>query len=219
MRSMACSWLLPLMLPAGLLLTTAGGCAAQHVQSSDLYSSVPDDFSVDLTILVAPDGERAHERTSRLVVLADGALHYDAKPGKGPNTMPGWVRQLTREDMARLWDAAIRLGLDKPSRADATADLRRAKKPVQGGSVWLLALTANGDRWNYLRAYPSGEPVEASIKRFARSALAMAWAEDTPDDAPAVEPMRWNYGDDPWGTWDAAVAAHGQLEVTDGDSK
>ena len=205
------------LLLLGLLIVATTACAPRMGPSKDPFGVVPDDFSVDLTILVAPDGDRAHERTSRLVVLADGSLHYDARPGRGPNTMPGWVRQLDRTDMGRLWDAAERNGLDDATYADETADLRRGRMPSKG-SVWLLAITAGGQRWNYLRAYAPGEDVEPSIKRFARAALTMAWAADTPDDAVVVDPVRWYFGEDPWGNWDAAVEARGRLEVQDEDS-
>ena len=193
----------------GLLLLA--GCSQPRMETSDPLGGVPDDFSVDLTLLSGAAGDRAHQTTSRLVVLADGSLHFDAKPGRGPNTMPGWVRRLDREEMARLWDAAVRLGLTDTARADAVADLRRARRPVGGGSVWLLAMTGNGDRWNFLRSIgPEGKP-DPAIQAFARDALALAWAKDSARAHRSVEPMRWDYGGNPWLLWNDAVKAQAQV--------
>ncbi len=192
----------------GLVMVVASGaCSSASVSDADAlaWSSVPDDFSVDLTILVAPDGDRAHERTSRLVVFADGSVHYDARRGRGPNTLPGWVRHLDHAEMTRLWDAALRQGLTDVSKADPPQDLRRVRMPEPGGSIWLLAFTANGDRWNVLRACGPGEMPDEAMKAFARAALATAWAKDTPDEQIVVDPMRWAYGDDPWAVWNEAI--------------
>lgn len=184
-----------------------GACAQPRVHEADPIGGIPDDFSVDLTILVNPSGEKAHERTSRLVVLADGQLFFDASPGRGPNTKPPWVRTLDREEMARLWDATIRAGLGDATRADPAADLRRARMPGKGGSVWLLAITADGDRWNYLRSWGPGSAPDANIRTFTRGALALAWAPDTLEHDPVIEPRRWDFGPDPWGAWTAAIEA------------
>jgi hypothetical protein len=189
---------------AALLLA---GCSQPRMESSDPLAGVPDDFSVDLTLLSGTDGDRAHQSTSRLVVLADGSLHFDALAGRGPNTMPGWVRRLDREEMARLWDSAVRLGLTDTSKADPVADLRRARLPVDGGSVWLLAMTGNGDRWNYLRSYAEDVKPDAAIQSFVRDALSLAWAQDAASEHRTVEPMRWDYGGNPWLLWNDAVKA------------
>ena len=194
------------------LLLIAGGCTQSRVSQDDPFSGVPDDFSVDMTILVNPSGERAHERSSRLVVLADGALFFDATPGRGPNTKPGWVRGLDREEMARLWDAAIRNGLTNTSQSDPVADLRRARMPGKGGSVWLLAMTADGKRWNYLRSYGPDAAPDTALRNFAREALALAWAPDTLEAKATIEPSRWDFGPDPWGTWNAAIEQRQQSE-------
>jgi len=201
--------LIPLI--AGLAVA-AGGCSQPRVSQDDPLSGLPDDFSVDLTILVNPSGERAHERTSRLVVQADGALFFDATPGRGPNTKPGWVRGLNREEMARLWDVAIRNGLTNTAQADPVADLRRARMPGKGGSVWLLALTADGARWNYLRSYGPDAVPDAALRSFAREALALAWAPDTLEPRAIIEPSRWDFGPDPWGEWAVAIEQRTQPE-------
>ena len=190
----------------------AMGCTQPKVSNDDPIDGVPDDFSVDLTILVNPVGVRAHERTSRLVVLADGALFFDAESGRGPNTKPGWVRGLDREEMARLWDAAIRNGLTNTALADPVADVRRARMPAKGSSVWLLTFTANGDRWNYLRSYgPEAKP-DTALRSFARDALALAWAPDTLEAHAVVEPSRWDFGPDPWGEWNASLEQRNEVE-------
>ena len=195
-----------------LVVLLVASCTQSRVSQDDPLSGVPDDFSVDLTILNNPSGERAHERSSRLVVLADGALFFDTTPGRGPNTKPGWVRGLNREEMARLWDVAIRNGLTNTKQADPVADLRRARMPSKGGSVWLLAFTADGKRWNYLRSYGPEALPDTAMQNFARAVLALAWAPDTLDASAVVEPSRWDFGPDPWGEWTAAIEQRQQPE-------
>ena len=132
---------------------------------------------------------------------ADGSLRYEADPNIGPNTVPPLVRRLDRSQMARLWDAAARLGLTDPAHADRTADLRRVKKPDSRGRIWMLVITGEGDRWNFTRRAEGDEKPDAAIVSFGRQLASLAWAADGSAHVVSTEPERWNYGADPWAPW------------------
>ncbi len=172
----------------------------------DPFGAVPDDFSVDLTILSRPQGDRADQRTSRIVLEPDGSLRYMARRGIGPNTFPPLIRRLDREQMARVWDSAARLGLTDPDVADVDADLRRVKPPSRRGCVWLLVLTGDGDRWNFTRAAEGDEQPDAAIVAFGRELGALAWAPDRATHVAKADPVRWDYGPDPWAAYRGEVA-------------
>ncbi len=179
-------------------LLTACSSAPRRV---DPFGVVPDDFSVDLTILSRPEGGRADRRTSRLMLEPDGTLRYEARRGLGPNTVPPMIRRLDREQMARVWDSAARLGLTDPANADVPADLRRVKPPEQRGCVWLLALTGDHDYWSFMRQADGDAQPDAAIVTFGRELGALAWAPDRKQLVAAAEPVRWNYGDDPYAAY------------------
>jgi hypothetical protein len=189
-----------------LLLTVLLTSCSATPQRVDPFGAVPDDFSVDLTILSRPEGDRADRRTSRIVLEPDGSLRYLAKPGIGPNTLPPLVRRLDREQMARVWDSAARLGLTDPADADVEADLRRVKPPHRRGCVWLLVLTGDGDRWNFTRTAAGDEQPDAAIVAFGRELGALAWAPDRGTRVAEVEPVRWDYGPDPWAAYRGEAA-------------
>jgi len=191
-----------------MLLLTA--CAA-NPRRADPFGVVPDDFSVDLTILSRPDGGSADRRTSRIVLEPDGTLRYLAKRGIGPNTLPPLVRRLDREQMARVWDSAARLGLTDPSQADVDADLRRVRPPTRRGCVWLLVLTGDGDRWNFTRTADGDEQPDAAIVAFGRELGVLAWATDRPVRVVEIDPVRWDYGPDPWAAYRGTGAATVQV--------
>ena len=172
--------LLSPLLKLSVVLLALTACTATPKQA-DPYAAVPDDFSVDLTILVQRQGDRAHERTTRLMLEPDGALRYDSAPGLGPNTVPPLARRLDRAQVTRVWDAAERFGLADPSAADPTIDLRRVVPPARRGQVWLLTLTGNGDSWNFTRRIGPGERVDQAMVTFARQLAGLAWAPDRAD--------------------------------------
>ncbi|MDP6890362.1 MAG: hypothetical protein QF471_03455 [Phycisphaerales bacterium] len=188
-----------------LLVVVLTSCSTTS-RRVDPFGAVPDDFSVDLTILSRPQGDRADQRTSRIVLEPDGSVRYMARRGIGPNTFPPLVRRLDREQMARIWDSAARLGLTDPDVADVDADLRRVKPPSRRGCVWLLVLTGEGDRWNFTRAAEGDEQPDAAIVAFGRELGALAWAPDRTTHVAKADPVRWDYGPDPWAAYRGEVA-------------
>jgi hypothetical protein len=181
-----------------LLLLTA---CASNPRRVDPLGVVPDDFSVDLTILARPEGARADQRTSRIMLESDGSLRYATGSGLGPNTVPPLVRRLDRGQMARVWDSASRAGLTDPASGDVDADLRRVNPPERRGSVWLLAITGETERWMFIRTAEGDAQPDAAIVSFGRELAILAWAPDERRLVAAVEPLRWDYGPDPWAAY------------------
>ena len=184
-----------------LVLLLAGGCASSGGDRADAridpYSGVPDDFSLDVTILAAEDGERAHRRNARYVLFPDGTLRHDAVPGRGPNTLPGFTRRLSSSQMAALWSDIRQLGLGDPDGSDEVNNFRRVRRPKEG-HVYLIAVTAEGNYWNYTRAVPEGQELDPALTTLLRELAALAWAEDDRQQEARTSPIRYDFGPDPY---------------------
>lgn len=180
------------------------GCASTHPAGSsrDHYADVPENFSIDVTILAAEDEPEAHRRTARYVVFPDGSLHHEAKPGAGPNTLPPLSRRLNKAQMAALWAKARELGLVDESKADQVENFRRVVHP-SSGHAYLVAFTADGDYWNFTRGVPEGERLDPALTEMIRELAMLAWADDGVDDRLRAEPLRYDFGPDPWAAYRA----------------
>lgn len=183
-----------------LCLLLAGCASTQPVGASrDYYADVPEHFSIDVTILAAEDELEAHRRTARYVVFPDGSLHHDARPGVGPNTLPPLSRQLSKAQMADLWAKARELGLVDASKADQIENFRRVVHP-SSGHAYLVAFSADGEYWNFTRGVPEGERLDPALTEMIRELAMLAWAEDG-DDRRRAEPVRYDFGPDPWAAY------------------
>ncbi|MEE2719380.1 MAG: hypothetical protein VX727_06320 [Planctomycetota bacterium] len=184
-----------------LILLLAGGCAASGGGDAatrvDPYSGVPDDFSLDVTILAAEDGDRAHHRNARYVLFPDGTLLHDALPGRGPNTLPGFTRRLSSGQMAKLWSDIRQLGLGTPDGSDEINNFRRVRRPATG-HVYLIAVTADGEFWNYTRSVSEDEQLEPALKTLLRELAVLAWAQDDRPREARTVPTRYDFGPDPY---------------------
>lgn len=180
-----------------------GACAAQRTAAVDPIGDVPDDFSIDLTVLVQPTDEdaltvrAAHLKQSRIVLLPDGSLHYGADPDRGADWLPGLTRRLSRQQIAHVWALLRQLGLTDVEQADPMVNFNLIE--VRPGDVaYLAALTAESERWAFLRVSPiSGEP-DAAMVMLVRTLAQLAWATDieqVDDDTPA---RRYDFGPDPY---------------------
>ncbi|MAB82053.1 MAG: hypothetical protein CMJ24_01290 [Phycisphaerae bacterium] len=192
-----------LIVPVFLLLL--GGCAASVPavpagSAMDPYSGVPDDFSLDVTILAAEDESQAHRRTARYILFPDGTLLHDARPGRGPNTMPGFTRRLSSAQMADVWTDLRKLGLGTSDGSDSINNFRRAIRP-KTGHAYLVAVTADGDFWNYTRVVPVGEELDPALTALLRELAVLAWAEDDQLQEARTAPIRYDFGPDPYATY------------------
>lgn len=194
----------PVSLISVVLLLLAGGCASSGGASPsakiDPYSGVPDDFSLDVTILAAEDEPQAHRRTARYVLFPDGTLLHDAEPGRGPNTLPGFTRRLSSGQMAEIWSDTRQLGLGTPEGADKISNFNRVRQP-KTGHTYLVAVTADGDFWNYTRAIAPGEELDPALTALLRELAVLAWAEDDLRQEVRTAPVRYDFGPDPYATY------------------
>ena len=192
-----CLALLLLLAPLGCATTSP---SVRDASSPDHYGSVPDDFSLDVTILAAEDEPEAHRRTARYVVFPDGALHHDAVPGRGPNTLPAFTRRLDQAQLAELWSTVRTLGLADADGADRIENFRRVNRP-SSGHAYLIAVTADGAYWNYTRAVPEGKTLDPALTSLLRELAMMSWAENAFDDPRLAAPVRYDFGPDPWAVY------------------
>ena len=179
---------------------------------------VPDDFSVDITILAAQEGARAEARNSRYVLFPDGTLRYASSIGKGPNTLPPIIRRLNRRQVDGLWNRARQLGLTTPSKADEVSNFRKVWSPWEG-SVYLFAFTADGSYWNFTRKVDPGQELDPALRSFLRSIAALAWAKDEADIQFAIDPKRFDYGPDPYAQYRRNFEALEAAEVEKADEE
>ena len=185
-----------------LLLLAPLGCASTSPSTPtganpDPFGSVPDDFSLDVTILTAEDEPEAHRRTARYVLFPDGSLHHDAVPGRGPNTLPAFTRRLDQTQLAELWSTVRTLGLADADGSDRIENFRRVNRP-RSGHAYLIAVTGDGSYWNYTRAVPEGSTLDPALTSLLRELAAVSWAEDAFDDRRLTAPVRYDFGPDPW---------------------
>ena len=209
--------LLILFLPALLGLTSCKRTVAVPFNPSEAPPpraplpgdsvKVPDDFSVDITILSAQDGAAAESRNARYVLFPDGTLHYAARPGRGPNTLPPIVRRLSRAQVEGVWSRIRQLGLTEPALSDEVRNFRKVWPPVEG-RIYLFAFTADTQYWNFTRKVEPGEELDPALRSFLRTMGSLAWAQDTDMLPVKVQPRRYDYGPDPY-----AVYRANQIEI------
>ncbi|MCH2151845.1 MAG: hypothetical protein MK089_00705 [Phycisphaerales bacterium] len=199
-------WFIGLGLILSMLLTacsapsgSAGATPSSSVPSTSLDTGVPDDFSVDVTILTEEDGDAADLRNARYVVFPDGTLHYAARAGAGPNTLPPIVRRLDRRQMDGLWRRARQLGLADPDRGEAPSNFNKVWIPWEG-HIYLMALTANDQYWNFTRRIQPDQELDPAMRAFIRDLAALAWAEDERQDI-KFDARRYDYGPDPYAVY------------------
>lgn len=134
---------------------------------------------------------------SRLVLLADGSLHYGADPNFGTDWLPPWSRRLSREQVAELWGLTRQLGFDDPAAGDDVGNLDQV---ICGPDeiVHILALTGAGRRWLFVRRTPGDQKPDAATTAIARRMAALAWASDGHTAEVIMLPTRYDFGPDPY---------------------
>ena len=164
---------------------------------SDPMAVAPDDFFLDVTVVTSEPHTLAHMRSSRFVVFPDGSLHHGDEEGWGPNTLPARTRILSREQMATIWSRLEQMGMATSARADMTINFQLLPRP-DTGSMYMIAVNARGDYWNFVRYIESDESVDPAFKNLIRLLGKFAWATDKPDVEAYVDPVRYDLGGNPY---------------------
>jgi hypothetical protein len=190
-----------------IFLTTAllSACAARPVTSAaDPIGSPPEDLTIDLTVLAQPAPRQAlphqvHLRPSRLVLFADGSLHYGVdERSRGANWLPGLTRRLNREQMAQVWSLARNLGFADPGRGEPPVNFNLIE-PSAGQVTYLAGFTARDQRWAFIHTSPLEAEQDPAMVELVRALAQLAWASDLPEQPRRAGAIRqYDFGPDPY---------------------
>ena len=199
------------------------GCASSS-RTSDNQGVVPEDFQVDITILLGNElryflqkargvGWPADLRPWRAIIMSDGSLRSDFGSNLGVDDRPGLTRHLYRRQIETLWKAVEQVGLSEP---DATRPGNFSGNPALISAqtneiVQIMSIQAYGQRWNVVHRFVpvitdqrSPDPTTSSsmespkMRSIIRRVLALAWASDVPSEERFAAPERYDFGPDPW---------------------
>ena len=109
--------------------------------------------------------------------------------------MPPLRRILRRADMAALWTLIRQLGMDDATKATSAVNVRLVEPPP-GEVLYLVVLTADGQRWAFRRQAPSRDQPDAAMASLVGRLRELAWA-DAAGVVP-VAPRRYEFGEDPY---------------------
>lgn len=192
-----------------------GGCTATRPTGA----RAPDDLTIEVTILRGagvPEHSEAHRRAARLVLFADGALHYADEHDDGFRAGSSWLPKPTRaidpEAMDAVWSIVQRLGLVE---TDATLPPPNLDRVVgsPGTLTYVVGVTAGRRSRVRIDRVPdepgpdepgSDEPGSddpgalASTEELVRTLVALAWGTDRPDARLVTAPRRYDFGPDPY---------------------
>ncbi|TVQ54279.1 MAG: hypothetical protein EA377_06075 [Phycisphaerales bacterium] len=189
-------------MPVLLLTVLSFGCAtAPPAANADPFAAAPEDFSLDLTVLVgrgvAAEDRIGTNRPMRIVLFADGALHAEFDRAMNANTVPGYVRTLSRGQMASLWTELRQLGFAEPAAADPTINFTTVEAR-RNDVVTLLAMTGDESRWIFTRSRSYDEESEGAFRTLTDRLAALAWAPPAVTGRRMIQPERYDFGHDPY---------------------
>lgn len=198
---------------AGAASTPAPNAAgrATATTQADLLGSVPGDLTVDLTILPGRDlreRSEAHVVQSKYILFPDGSLHGDRGRSMAYLVRPARVRVVSREVMSDLWLLLRQSGFEPvaspaPGAAEPFTGNPSLLAPTAGEVLSILSVRANGTSSTFLRRGApaidgAAETMDASMTRVARAVARLAWATDEPSFDTYVQPLRYDFGPDPY---------------------
>jgi len=187
--------LLLALVPAGCSTVTEGDGGA--VSGTDPLAAVPRDFQLDVRVLVGDrvDGrDRLERRTVHIVLLPDGAVHAATGDAVKPGARPGLARVLFRGQVADVWEILERLdfiGAGEPITGPVRA-------PGARELVYVVEYTAGNQRRRIEQRVLEAEARENATTELVRTLGALAWLRDRPIEANNIEPVRYDFGPDPW---------------------
>lgn len=187
-----------------MLLLALASCAQPRPVALDPLGEPPEDFTIDLTILSEPQRRQerpteSHLRPSRIVLFADGSLHYDVDDQQQtkPNHLPGLTRRLTRSQVAQVWALTRQLGFANPEIGEPPVNFNLIESR-QGEVAYLLSMTGNDERWMFIRSAPLAEEQDPAMVELVRTLAHLSWGSDLPEREHTIGFRRYDFGPDPY---------------------
>ena len=190
-------------------LGMSGGCASRPVDSPVVISSqgdplagVPADFEVKIQVMVGrkcPDQNQLQRREASMLLLPDGSLHAATGRLVVPGSRPGLARTLYQDQVVEFWALLGRLDLLEAG----ALPVGPVRPPGAMEIVYVLEITANNTRRRIIDRLVQDE-TNAALVTVIRSLGGLAWLRDAPPPANLIEPLRYDFGPDPWARYRAS---------------
>jgi hypothetical protein len=200
--------------------------------ATDPLGETPDDLTIDITILPGADLARlantgaegarfeAHLVQSKYILFPDGSLHGDRGRSIDVLTRPARVRALNREAMSDLWLLLRQTGFESQATASSgqgtpDAASKSAAGPFRGNPALLtpspsevLTILTVRDRGTTTTFVNGSAPdaTDPALTRVVRAVARLAWAVDDPPLEAIVQPIRYDFGPDPYAPYRGAAA-------------
>jgi hypothetical protein len=183
------------MLPAGC--STPGTAPSQP--SGDTLGALPDDLTVDLTVLPGADlrtRSEAHIVRSKYILFPDGSLQGDRGRSIDVLTRPARIRTLSRDAMADLWLLLGQTGFTELGETGFSGNAALLA-PAPAEVLTVLTVHANGVTGTFIRR-AAPDAADPATTRVVRAIARLAWATDDPPLEATVQPIRYDLGADPY---------------------
>ena len=206
---------------AAIVPALAGCAASSRVDPADL-TAVPDDFTLDVSVIRGRDvGEQhgAHLQPMRYVLLPDGTLRSGAVstlPVADSDSLPGVTRVLTRQQMESLWILIREAGLADRTRREPPTNMALFVAPADR-MMYLAQFQAVDVNWSASGPAPivptegadpaastspalgdSISSIDPTLTTLVKRLAALAWVSDEPASARRPAPIRYDFGPDPY---------------------
>ena len=178
----------------GTLLLALAACAAPPEDTL----ATPNDFISDVTVLAGKGAEGRVEpwmRQGKMILFSDGTVLADLGPSVNGRTRPGQARMLYQRQVRQLWDLARQLGFADPEQANFAGN-PDALEASDGELLYVLAFTAGGERWTFVRRFPVDKGPDEATGQWVKAMAEAALLRQLPEGQNA--PVRYDFGPDPY---------------------
>ena len=200
-RAVLASLLPWLVVPSGGCAPKDGSSPARVTRLPDPLADVPPDFEVEIRVMV---GDRVTDRTLlqrrrvSMLLLPDGSLHAATGRLVMPGLRPGLARTLYQEQVAEVWKLVT--SLDLLERGEIPE--RPVRPPGRKEIVRVVELTSENVRRRVVERVVDEDP-DPAVTELIRTMGQLAWLRDAPPPANLIEPLRYDFGPDPWARYRA----------------